>query len=130
MRLIKETNKEATYVSAAAFNTFLEQFNSFGVNIPNVSSETMARLEALNSTGRVMSWNMVTRENNPIPKNVNSMIPDIYPRIIKGIERVDPILVIGNNELRMRIGKYPPAYCRACPASCAATPIAATDRLS
>ena len=47
--------------------------------------------------------------------------------MIRGHAAVEPILATGTSAPRMESGAYPVACCTACPHSCAATPMAATD---
>ena len=50
-------------------------------------------------------------------------------RYLDYAESEEPNWLIGMTALRIRMGTYPTAYCTAWPASCAATPMAATDVL-
>ena len=65
------------------------------------------------------------KSKTPIYARVIPPVKSI-PKIISGIDRYEPIFVTGIIAARKRMGKYPLAYCTACPASCAATPIAET----
>ena len=46
---------------------------------------------------------------------------------MSGNAAIEPSWVAGMMAARRRIGIYPTAYCTACPASCAATPMDATE---
>ena len=52
---------------AAAVSTFLHPFVSSPVRSPYCSTFATARAEALNSTGRVTTWNSTARANAQMP---------------------------------------------------------------
>src|SRR5699024_4799197 len=64
---ITATRAAATYVKAAAFNTFFVPRSSSLRMIPDDTSCVIARLEALNSTGNVTSWNKTAAAMKIIP---------------------------------------------------------------
>ena len=68
-----------------------------------------ARLEALNSTGRVTSWNNTAREKHKIPILINK-VPVLevinIPITISGQASVDPMLATGTMALLTNSGAY------------------------
>ena len=89
-----------------------------------------ARRLALNSTGRVMSWNSATSPNSRMPMFMRMEKLKSSPMKNSGMERLEPRLVMGMMALRSFSGPYSSACCTAWPHSCAATPMAAMELLS
>ena len=61
----------------------LTPLTSLSVTIPNVFNCTLARFEALNSTGNVTNWNNKPTSNRIIPISNNLANSNIKPKIIK-----------------------------------------------
>ena len=74
IKLDIDINAAATYVIAAALNTFFAPFTSFPYNILLFSNIFIALDEALNSTGNVINWYTTAAVKNTIPKVVNAGI--------------------------------------------------------
>ena len=114
-------------MSAAAFSTARAPPISSCASSPCCSSATSARLDASNSTGSVTSWNSTTALNRTRPIVVSPVAPRIRPRKTGKIQIDWPNVATGTSVWRIFIGKYPRASWIAWPASCAATPSAASD---
>ena len=101
----------AIYVRAAALSTAFAGFISLSSKKLYSSSMSMALLEALNSTGRVISWNATAAEKSRIPASIiwlaNGLAanaPIIIPIINSHIPAFEPILAKGKMALRMDSG--------------------------
>ena len=60
----------------------------------------MARLLALNSTGRVIKENSTTSENSRMPICTSGCQEKIRPMINSGMARLEPMLMTGTAALR------------------------------
>ena len=77
------TTAPATYVNAAAVNTLrAPAFSSLPYKIFISDNWATARVDALNSTGKVTIWNNTVTPTKIIPSNKNDEPPKINPKRI------------------------------------------------
>ena len=63
-----------------------------------------ARREALNSTGKVSSWNSATKAYNTIPTIISGRQVNTMPSSTSGIPKEEPMRVAGMAALRIFSG--------------------------
>src|SRR5699024_7246450 len=129
------TAVEATYVIAAADNTFFACRYSFSLTISKLLICFIALLLASNSTGKVTIENNTANDINAIPIQ-SAVEPNVLCKLVKTIPantamqpKELPIFAKGTNEVLNLKKKYPWACCIACPTSWAAIAVPATEGL-
>src|SRR5699024_2946970 len=94
------TKAAATYVIAAAFNTFLVSRSSLFLIIPVDTNLLIARFDASNSTGGVTNWKRTAADIKMIPNKNKFAIFNRIPAKIKKNDKLEPNDATGTNAVR------------------------------